>query len=181
MAYQPADRPSSLELLEMTRIHVIEEFPLCTSNLHGLLGQSHAGYLHDAFYKIAGELDTKVGFDNRSVRVRRQTLIKRLQLLCDDGAGSMFDAQPGPPDMRLPIAVLLDRENAFNQALETLQAISNRWPDSGWTPLHLAAQENNVGMYTRLLTANADPLVRDEQGRVASSYLPQTEPGMLLE
>ena len=181
MSILPEDRPSSIELLEITRNHVIEELPLLTSRLDGLVGQTQAGYLHDAFYKIAGQLDTKEAFDKRSVKVRRETSLKRLKLLCDDGAGSIFDAQPGPPGMKIHIAVLLDREAAFNQASEVAQAINLRWPDSGWTPLHLAAQQKNFRMYTRLLEVNADPLVSDNKGHSARFYLPQPDYGMSLK
>ncbi len=178
MSILPADRPSSIELLEMTQEHVVEDLPWYTYNLHGLLGQSQAGYLDAAFYQIASQLDTKETFESRSVKVRRATLIKRLKLLCDDGAGSIFDEQPGLPKMRLHIAVLLDRKVAFDQALEMPQAINAGWPDSGWTPLHLAAQEKNIKMYTRLIEANADPLVGDKRGHIASSYIPTLELGM---
>ena len=175
MSILPADRPSSIELLEMTQEHVTEELPSSTSNLHGLLGQSQAGYLDAAFYQIASQLDTKESFGSRSVKVRRATLIKRLTLLCDDGAGSIFDEQLGPAKMKLHIAVLLNRKAAFDQAVEMSQAINARWSDSGWTPLHLAAQEKNIEMYTRLIEANADPLVRDRGGHIASFYIPQSE------
>ena len=183
MSHLPVDRPCSIELLEIVRNHVIEELPLSTSRLHDLLGDSQAGYLHDAFYDIARQLDTKETFDSRSVKVRRESSLKRLKLLCDDGAGSIFDTQPGPPTMKLHLAVLLDREAAFNQALESSQAVNSPWPDSGWTPLHLAAQEKNFGMYLRLhqlLEANAEQLVSDRDGHVASYYLPQSGSDIIL-
>ena len=169
MSTQPADRPSSIELLEMTREHVAEDLPLATSSLHDLLGQSEAGYLHDALYVIAGQLDTKESYENRSVKVRRASLLKRLSLLCDDGAGSRFDAQPGSPNMRLHLAVLLNREAAFEQALEMPRATNQKWADSGWTPLHLAAQEGNVPMLIRLFHA-ADGRSVDAYNRFALSY-----------
>lgn len=172
MSTLPADRPSSIDLLEILRKHVLDQLPLATSNLDGLLGQSQAGYLHDAFYRIADHLDTKETFETRSVKVRRATLIKRLELLCDDGVGPLFDTQQGSPNMRLHIAVLLNREAAFNRALDMPEAINSGWADSGWTPLHLAAQENNVEMYTRLIEAEANPLVTDKSGHIASFYFP---------
>ena len=179
MSTLPADRPSSIDLLETLREYVLEQLPLATSNLDRLLGQSQAGYLHDAFYRIAGNLDTKETFENRSVKVRRATVIKRLELLCDDGLGPVFDAQQESPNMRLHIAVLLKREAAFSQALELPEAINSRWADSGWTPLHLAAQENNAEMYTRLIEAKADPLVPDKSGHVARFYFSLSERNIL--
>lgn len=161
MSTQPADRPSSIALLEKTREHIMEELPLAASRLHGYLGQSEGGYLHDALYIIAGQLDTKESFESRSVKVRRASLIKRLNHLCDDGAGVVFDTTPGPPNMRLHIAVLLRREAAFEEAIQIPQAVNSRWTDSGWTPLHLAAQEKNVNMYLRLLEAKADAFMTD--------------------
>ena len=178
MSNLPEDRPSSIELLDILRKYVREQLPLCTSHLDGLLGQSEAGYLHNAFYKIAEQLDTKEAFESRSVKVRRATLIKRLQLLCNDDVNSVFDAHPGPPNMRLHIAILLNREAAFSEELEMPEAVNSRWSDSGWTPLHIAAQQKSTEMYTRLLEAKADPLVSDKSGHVASFYLPQSERGM---
>ena len=134
--------------------------------------------LFNAFYIIAGHLDTKETFENRSVKVRRATLRKRLELLCDDGVGPVFDTQQGSPNMRLHIAVLLNREAAFGQALEMPEAVNSGWADSGWTPLHLAAQENNVEMYTRLIEAKADPLAPDKSGHIAKFYFPQPERGV---
>ncbi len=172
MSDEPADRPSSIKLLEILREHVAEELPLSTSNLHGLLGQSQFGYLYDALYMIAGQFDTKEGFGSRSVKFRRKTLISRLEKLCDDGAGQIFDTQQGSPKMRLHVAVLLNREVAFSQTLKVPAAINSRWSSSGWTPLHLAAQEGNLEMFHRLIEAKADAYVLDNSGHIAGFYLP---------
>lgn len=170
----PSDRPSSIELLEMTREYVMDELPRCAANLHGLYERSEAGgYLQNSLYLMANQFDTKEAYEIRSVRLRRDILIRRLNNLCDDGAGVKFDTQPGLPDRKLLIAVLLNREAAFEQALKWPQAVNSRWSDSGWTPLHLAAQERNVTMYNQLLQGGADPLVHDESGHIANFYIPR--------
>ena len=177
MSDVPSDRPSSIQLLEMTREYVVDEMPQCAANLHSLFGRSEAGYLHDSLYVLAEQLDTKDSYESRSVRLRRDILIRRLKNLCDDGAGALFDVHPGQSDMRLHMAVLLDRKAAFEQAIKVPQAVSSRWKDSGWTPLHVAAQERNKEMYDRLLGAGAAAFVHDESGNVPEVYLQRSGQG----
>ena len=154
-----------------------DEISQCAVNLHRLFGRSEAGYLHDSLYLLAEQLDTKESYESRSVRLRRDILIRRLKNLCDDGAGASFDTQPGRSNMKLHIAVLLNRKAAFEQAIQTPQAVSSRWKDSGWTPLHIAAQERNMEMYDQLLGASAAPSVRDRSDNLPEFYLQRSEHG----
>ena len=171
MSDVPSDRPSSIQILEMTQKHIADDLHQCAANLHNLLGQSEAGYLHGSLYVLAEQLDTKECYESRSVRLRRKILITRLNNLCDDGAGTLFDTQPGPLNMKLHIAVLLNRKAAFEQAIRMPQAVNSSWKDSGWTPLHIAAQERNKDMYDQLLEAGAGFFVQDKSENVPEFYL----------
>ena len=159
------------------REYIVGELPQCAANLHELFGRSEAGYLHDSLYILAEQLDTKESYESRSVRLRRERLIRRLKNLCDDGAGVLFDTQPGPSNMKLHIAILLNRNAAFEQEIQAPQAISSSWKDSGWTPLHIAAQERNMNMYDQLLKAGAASFIRDESENVPEFYLQSSEHG----
>ena len=161
----------------MTRKYVVDGLPQCAANIQSCLGRSNAGYLYDSLYLLAEQIDTKESYESRSVRLRRDILISRLKNLCDDGAGALFDAQPGPPSMKLHIAVLLNRKAAFERAIEVPQAINSSWKDSGWTALHIAAQEMNIEMYDQLLKAGAVSSYHDGSDNIPEFYLQRSGQG----
>ncbi|KAL8793849.1 MAG: hypothetical protein Q9195_003575 [Heterodermia aff. obscurata] len=177
MSHIPSNRPSSIQLLEMMREYIVDELSPCATNLHSLFGQPEAGYLHASLYLLAEQLDTKESYESRSVRLRRDILIRRLKNLCDDGAGALFDTEPGPSNMKLHIAILLNRNAAFEEAIKVPQAVDSSWKDSGWTPLHIAAQERNLELCDRLLEAGAHSWVCDESNNRFEDYLPRSEHG----
>jgi hypothetical protein len=135
--------------------------------LHNLLGTSPGGYLLQSLVKIASGLDeyAPFGYETRS---RRQRILGRLELLCDDGAGDLFDRH----SESLHLLILLNRQEKFKYLLVAGNNIdvNKQWENSGWTPLHLANQEDKEDMIALLIGHGADLEITDKYRRRPDYY-----------
>jgi ankyrin repeat protein len=161
----PAQRCNSLEILEEIHRyrHQLKE-PFTSFEL--LLGGNPGGFTYQAFLIISGALDTFVSFDSKSTKTQRQKLVGRLKLLLKDGAAEAFRTHS--PSLHL--AVLLDRKDTLERLLDQGQNPDEPWPKSGWTALHLAAQENKKDFVDALLKANTKANAKDKFGFTPLHY-----------
>lgn len=128
-----------------------------------------------AFFRIAEKLDIPI-FGTTTSIMQRKKLLARLELLLKDGAEDLFHAH----SRSLHLAVLLGKEGMLGELLSEGLNPDEAWPNSGWTPLHLAAQEGKVEMAQTLLEASADPKPLDHQGYSPINHVSrQNHPGMM--
>lgn len=160
-------RPSSLSILETAREHVSENEKTMCFHLHQFLRSGSGGYLLQSLVEVASELDETAAFDD-GVRLRRQGILGRLHLLCDDGAGEVFDKY----SMSLHLSVLLNRQDKLKQLLAAGKDVDvdGKWENSGWTPLHLAFQENKQDMVALLIEVGANLETNDKYKRCPDYY-----------
>ncbi|KAF4461322.1 NACHT and Ankyrin domain [Fusarium albosuccineum] len=152
---------------------VIEE--MCAT--HQLLGRGEGGYLIQAFAITAQLLDIPNPFGDDSTKEKRTSIVNRLWLLLDDGAEEYFYDKEGMSKAHL--LVLLDgrkkvekaaRLRQFDEVLHSGSNINLQWPRSGWTALHLAAQEGKLGAVQKLLQHGAKTNMKDKHGKTAMDY-----------
>jgi hypothetical protein len=166
-------RPSSLSILETARNHMPGHERNITVSLHDLLGSGPGGYLFRSLITIASGLDEYAPFSDES-SLRRQRTIKRLKLLCEDGAGDLFDIH----SESLHLSVLLSRQHKLKQLLVNGQNtdVNKKWQNSGWTPLHLAVQEDKQDMAALLIEYGADSEITDKYMRPPKHYYKERSP-----
>jgi Ankyrin repeats (3 copies) len=154
-------RPSSLDVLENVHRHVSDPF----QSLENELGHKPGGFILQAFLRIAKNLDVTT-FGTQTSIMQRKRLLARLELLLKDGAEVPFQEH----SRSLHLAILLDKDRMLKTLLSKGQNPDETWQNSGWTPLHLAAQQGNTEMAEELLEANADPATVDRHGYKAVDY-----------
>ncbi|KAI1092469.1 hypothetical protein F5B19DRAFT_201641 [Rostrohypoxylon terebratum] len=160
----PEKRWNALDVLEEIHRHrnKLRE-PFISFDL--LLGNKPGGYIYQAFLKISEELDTRAPYNQEHSQKQRQKQIKRLELILKDGAAKAFKTH----SLSLHLAVLLGDEALLKTLLGKGYDPDEQWPISGWTALHLAAQENKIKCIETLRDYKADPFLKD-----AWSYQPLT-------
>jgi len=136
-------------------------------SLHNLLGSRPGGYLLQSLLIIASWLDEYWAFGGET-RSRRQRILNRLKLLCEDGADDIFYEH----SESLHLSVLLDRQDKLEQILINGQGtdVNEKWPNSGWTPLHLAFQEDKPDMVALLIKHGGDSQITDKYIRRPDFY-----------
>jgi ankyrin repeat protein len=157
-------RPSSLSILETACEHLPGHERSIGDSLHELLGSGPGGYLLQALETTALGLDDYADFSNE----RRRKILNRLELLCKDGAVDLFDKH----SESLHLSVLLDRQDKLKHLLSDGKKsdVNKHWPKSGWTPLHLAFQENREHMVSLLSGHGADSEALDRHRRPPKYY-----------
>lgn len=160
-------RPSSLSILEIARNHVSEHEKEMYFRLPCSIRSSSRGYLLPSLLEIASGLDEKAAFGDE-VRLRRKRILERLRLLCDDGAEEAFDKY----SESIHLSILLDRQERFRQLLAASEDIhlNQQWEYSGWTPLHLAFQEDKQDMVALLIEHGADLGIKYKYNRRPDYY-----------
>ncbi|KAJ2981655.1 hypothetical protein NUW58_g6636 [Xylaria curta] len=133
-----------------------------------LLGGKEGGYVLQAFKNIAEFLDTIVSYDHEEVREHRRATLERLRLLLRDGAQDHFLKHPYENTAHL--LVLLGGPKHLGRTLSLGTMCNMQWLLSGWTPLHLAAQEGKKEMVEILLKYGARKNVKDIHGRFPVKY-----------
>jgi len=165
-AADPSARPSSLSILEIARNHVAGHKNIIAS-LHNLLGLGSGSYLLSSLVTIASVLDEHTAFGDET-RLRRQRILKRLKLLCEDGAEELFFKH----SKSLHLSVLLNHQDKLKQLLGNGQnaGANEKWQNSGWTPLHLAIQEDRQDMVALLVEHGANSGITDKYMRRPDYY-----------
>ncbi|OKL64318.1 hypothetical protein UA08_00742 [Talaromyces atroroseus] len=125
-------------------------------SLENELGHKPGGLILQAFLRIAKNLDITT-FGTQTSIMQRKRLLARLKLLLKDGVEVPFQEH----SRSLHLAILLNKNRMLETLLLKWQNPDETWQNSGWTPLHLAAQQGNTGMAEKLLEANADPATLD--------------------
>ncbi|KAH0565067.1 hypothetical protein GP486_001549 [Trichoglossum hirsutum] len=168
-----SSRPSSLSILEMTREYLRGPERSISVSLHDLLGSEPGGYLYRSLVTIASGLDEYAEFGIET-RLRRQKILKRLELLCEDGAGDLFDEF----SESLHLSVLLNRRDKFKKLLVNSRKadLDRQWENSLWAPLHLAIQEDNHDMVAMLVENGADLEIVDKYMRRPDYYRNERRP-----
>ncbi|CZR43680.1 uncharacterized protein FPRO_07403 [Fusarium proliferatum ET1] len=165
LSSEGSDRPSSFCILQIAWGHISADLRRRYSSLPELLGSR---FLLGAFEVIAGQLDSENGLETRLARQQREKLLKRLGWLSRDGAIELFRKH----GKSLHLAVLLGEDAKVQELLRdaTEASVNKGWGKSGWTPLHLAAQNDNLGIVEMLLKSGADKGAIDEFGHVPYYY-----------
>ncbi|KAK8926864.1 Ankyrin repeat, PH and SEC7 domain containing protein secG [Metarhizium anisopliae] len=160
-------RPSSLSILEIAQEHISKHEKEMCFNLNQFFKSGSGGYLLQSLLEIASGLDEIAAFGDE-VRLRRKRILERLRLLCDDGAGEVFDKH----SKSLHLSVLLNHLDKFRELLATGKDIDvdEKWENSGWTPLHLAFQEDKQDVVALLIKYGADPDINDKYNRRPDYY-----------
>ena len=184
---QPDARPGSLAILELAHRHVDVKWKSLEKELE--LAKRRSLLFH-AFLSISKHMDNAVPFETEAAFAKRSGQVRRLGLLLHDGALDEFESgcnelqlavlfteyinslkkkrrgaepqsQPPPPAAHQDLL-----EKLLNQNLNP----DEQWPISGWTALHIAAQQGSSDMVYRLLDAKANPSRRDARGWTARHY-----------
>ncbi|KAJ3545514.1 hypothetical protein NM208_g1376 [Fusarium decemcellulare] len=140
---------------------------------HELLNNGE-GYLFRVFIITAGFLDVMEPDSSESTKVNRKSIISRLWLLLDDGAEETFSEKCNESTAHLLVLLegrsrteKLSRMRQLDKFLEGGGNINHQWPKSGWTALHLAAQEGKHAAVGTLLRHGAKVDIKDMHGRTA--------------
>jgi hypothetical protein len=158
----PDGRHSSLEVVELAHRHVEKRFRSLEENL----GLGSDSFLLQVFFKIAEGLDKYTYLETHTSFLPRQKLLIRLRMLLDDGAQRSYQEN----SKSLHIAVLLGHEEKLQDLLLRSQNPDEAWPNSSWTPLHLAAQTGQLNMVEHLLPSAKDVHAKDAGGYTAMDY-----------
>jgi hypothetical protein len=150
-----------LDVLESVHRHVSEPF----QSLENDLGHKPGGFILQAFLRIAKNLDI-TSFGAQTSILQRKRLLARLDLLLRDGAEVPFQEQ----SRSLHLAILFNKDRMLKNLLMKGQNPDESWQNSGWTPLHLAAQQGKEELVQTLLEANAEPATLDRRGYKAIDY-----------
>ncbi|RSM19059.1 hypothetical protein CDV31_001980 [Fusarium ambrosium] len=145
--------------------------------VHRVLGSSLGGsYLFQSFLLTAELLDTSQPFGPGPSMEDRKNLVKRLWLLLDDGAAETFIGNYELPGHLLILLEgrsaeeKLSREEALENFLRNPANVNRQWPKSGWSALHIAAQEGRLSAVKTLLRYGATAGLKDSHGMTAKHY-----------
>lgn len=160
-----SNRPSSFTILQTAWGHISADLKRRYNSLPVFLGSR---FLLGAFEEIAGQLDSENGLETRLARQQREKLLVRLERLSEDGASELFRKH----GKSLHLAVLLSEDAKVQELLKdtTKTGVNKGWGKSRWTPLHLAAQNDNFGIVQMLLESGADKAAEDKFGHVPYHY-----------
>lgn len=165
-------RPSSLLILEKAQAYVTAEVKAPLLPLHNILGSGPGGYRLQCFIRLSDHLDDARVFGSEGSKQRRTNIVDRLKLLCFDGVKDVFYQYANSIETALHLLILLDEQDKLASIMESKKICNERWRNSLWTPLHIAAQEGKVEMVNLLLESKAAPPLdsKDIHGRVAMDY-----------
>ncbi|KAL2683312.1 hypothetical protein Neosp_007782 [[Neocosmospora] mangrovei] len=179
-------RPTSLEAMEVAYRNlrkatgsfshlprvVLEEMRA----VHQVLSRWGGSYLFQSFLLTVELLDNPQPFRHGPSQDIRKNLIKRLWLLLDDGAEEAFS---GDYQLTAHLLILLkgrspkeelSREQELNKVLANGANVNSQWVKSGWSPLHIAAQEGRLSVVETLLQHGAKVDLEDSHGMTAEHY-----------
>jgi hypothetical protein len=160
-----ANRPSSFTILQTAWDHISADLKRRYNSLPLFLGDR---FLLGAFENIAAQLDSEAGLETRLARQQRENLLVRLERLSEDGASELFRKH----GKSLHLAVLLGEGAKVQELLRDSpeMCVNKEWRRSRWTPLHIAAQNDNPGIVQMLLESGADKGAEDKFGHVPYHY-----------
>ncbi|KAK7416040.1 glycerophosphoinositol permease [Neonectria punicea] len=137
--------------------------------VYSFLSCNQGGYLLQVFKSIAELLDDSFPFAGELSKKRRVQTVTRLRLLLEDGPEEAFEEHPY--EYSAYLLVLLGKYQELDKLLSNESTDPNiGWKQSGWTPLHLAAQEGSQESVDSLLLRVADKNVPDVHGRLPGEY-----------
>ena len=165
-------RPSSLIILEQAQVYVTAEVKAPLLPLHNILGSGPGGYRLQCFLRLSDDLDDPKMYGSQASKNQRANIVNRLKLLCFDGVKDVFYQYVHSIETALHLLILLDEQDKFARVMESKKVCNERWKNSLWTPLHVAAQEGKVDMVNLLVESKAAPPLdsKDIHGRVAMDY-----------
>ncbi|KAJ4208388.1 hypothetical protein NW767_001492 [Fusarium falciforme] len=161
---------------------VVEEM----RSVHQVLGRWGGSYLLQSFLLTAELLDSSQPFQQGLPTDDRKNLVKRLWLLLDDGAAETFT---GRYELPAHLLILLEgrsaeekqsRELVLDRVLKTSANVNHQWVKSGWSALHVAAQEGNLSALKTLLRYEAEVDLKDKHGMTAKDYAKENGFGEML-
>ncbi|KAG4442256.1 hypothetical protein IFR05_002247 [Cadophora sp. M221] len=162
----PRTRLNSLEVLA----EIDKETGTSFQKLDPMYQGKTGGPTLQALWSISNFLDTDFPFSSgHAVRHRKKTLA-RMQQLLTDGANALFNRECV---RSLHLAVLLEDFNLVCDLLFEGQNLDEKWTVSGWTPLHLAVQQGDIAMVTKLTASCASTSIKDRFGKIAADYMPE--------
>ncbi|KAM0433461.1 hypothetical protein ACHAPT_004341 [Fusarium lateritium] len=193
-------RPTSLEAMEVAYRNlrtasgsfsnlpraVLEEMRA----VHQVLGRWGGSYLFQSFLLTAELLDSSQPLIVGSTMDDRKSLVNRLWLLLDDGAEETFT---GNYELTAHLLILMEgrsekekllREQELDRVLGKGGNANRQWVKSGWSALHVAAQEGRLSAAKALLRHGAKVDLKDNHGMTAKHYAEEnglTEMVALLE
>lgn len=144
--------------------------------VHQVLGRWGGSYLFQSFLLTAELLDSPQPLQQGRSMDERENLIKRLQLLLDDGAEESFQDNY---ELTAHLLILLEgrsaeeklsREQSLDRFLTKPSNVHRQWAKSGWSALHIAAQEGKLPAIKTLLQHGAKTDLRDSFGKTAKDY-----------
>ena len=175
MLQEPLRRPSSLSILQLSAASVREDVKIPLSELHANLDSGVGGYLIQSLMQTSKYLDEAIPFGSELTRKHRRSILDRLGLLYYvDGASQNLCQHASSLDGLLHVLTLLSEEHMLLRLIDSMDC-NERWTVSGWTPLHLAAQEGNIPIVRLLLAHGAKTNLEDSDQRVARDYAQNTE------
>ncbi|WAO90292.1 Protein kinase domain-containing protein [Fusarium falciforme] len=189
-------RPTSLEAMEIAYGNLrkapgsFSELPRAVveemRSVHQVLGRWGGSYLLQSFLLTAELLDSSQPFQQGLPTDDRKNLVKRLWLLLDDGAAETFT---GRYELPAHLLILLEgrsaeekqsRELDLDRVLKTSANVNHQWVKSGWSALHIAAQERNLSALKTLLRYEAEVDLEDKHGMTAKDYAKENGFGEML-
>ena len=165
---EPSMRPSSFEILQVAWQHLNDDLKQLYNSLPQLFGQPSEHFLLNAYLRITMRLDFDFPLNSRVAREQRAKWLDRLALFERDGADVLFE-QYGES---LHVAALLGQDAKVKSLLQNPEHrdVNERWPASGWTPLHLAAQSGSFDIVNLLIENGVKKEVRDNFNQLPSFY-----------
>ncbi|GAO13586.1 hypothetical protein UVI_02015410 [Ustilaginoidea virens] len=191
------DRPSSLDIMqlayqELAKSKRLHELPDVVTDemesVHSYLAAEKGKYWQRAIRLVAELLDDDAPYGGEGTKEHRRLTLKRLKALFEDISDDAFEEDTY--EYSLHLLVLLDDfgwtdsdesgsepedpdQGFFSKLSNLLSSGSDpnaAWEVSGWTALHLAAQEGKEAVFGLLLGHGADAHRRDAHGTTAMEY-----------